>query len=238
MATFCVCFGEQAYSFTTIDYQPQEIAGVQEPYFISPISKSTVKSPVVFRIGVKQMMKFNPEVRPRRGFYRVEISDSKLTKIIAVKVIPLPDKAEAAFDLPTGDYRAKVSYVLDRNHEFEKKFRELGVVEFAVGKPYVTTKMKTSSKEVFASAMNESQNLRGVPVLNKGKLVGYRVESVQPNSVYERIGLKPNDVISKIDGAPLTSIGQLLFANLKPAVDGGSSIQVTRDGKSIVLNGR
>jgi hypothetical protein len=65
---------------------------------------------------------------------------------------------------------------------------------------------------------------------------GVEVESVEPNSAAESLGLHVGDVIEEIDGAPIDTAVQLRRA-LNRRVSSAVRIKVKRNGKSVDLNG-
>jgi len=50
-----------------------------------------------------------------------------------------------------------------------------------------------------------SMQARAVPAIENGKSIGFKLVSIQPNSVFSKIGLKPGDIITRINGYDLNS---------------------------------
>jgi serine protease Do len=77
-----------------------------------------------------------------------------------------------------------------------------------------------------AEALNLPQAGAGEPPGGRGALIA----SVQPNSPAERAGLKPGDVIEKVDGKPIATPRDLAvaIASIKP--ESQASVEVVRNG--------
>lgn len=85
--------------------------------------------------------------------------------------------------------------------------------------------------------MNElMQQARTVPSYQNGKSNGFKLFSIKPNSLYQKIGLQNGDVISKINGYELNSPDKALevYAKLKDA--GSIQVEVKRRGRDMTMN--
>jgi general secretion pathway protein C len=85
--------------------------------------------------------------------------------------------------------------------------------------------------------MNEvATQARIVPSFQNGKANGFKLFSIKPNSIYQKIGLQNGDVISKINGYEMNSPERALeiYAKLKDS----QSIQIDlkRRGKDMNMN--
>jgi general secretion pathway protein C len=85
--------------------------------------------------------------------------------------------------------------------------------------------------------MNEvATQARIVPSFQNGKANGFKLFSIKPNSIYQKIGLQNGDVISKINGYEMNSPDKALeiYAKLKDS----QSIQIDlkRRGKDMNMN--
>ncbi len=85
--------------------------------------------------------------------------------------------------------------------------------------------------------MNEvATQARIVPSFQNGKANGFKLFSIKPNSIYQKIGLQNGDVISKINGYEMNSPDKALeiYAKLKDS----QSIQIDlkRRGKDMSMN--
>nr|HEX4315230.1 hypothetical protein [Kofleriaceae bacterium] len=90
-------------------------------------------------------------------------------------------------------------------------------------------------KDLVAGAVKPGGAVRAVPVLDHGEVVGLRLGGVTPSSVPAAFGLRSNDVLTTIDGAPIRTANQVLelYAN----IDQASSVELggTRAGKPLAL---
>jgi S1-C subfamily serine protease len=76
---------------------------------------------------------------------------------------------------------------------------------------------------------------RCVPELESGRPSGYRCFEIQPGSVYDKLGLEDNDVITRVDGAPLDNPA-VAFAKLNAASLGTHeklTLTIRRGGRTI-----
>jgi general secretion pathway protein C len=68
-------------------------------------------------------------------------------------------------------------------------------------------------REVESTLENMNQiytQARAVPYFENGKTVGFRVFSIKPGSVFEKIGLQNGDVIQRVNGVEITDPGKAL----------------------------
>lgn len=72
-----------------------------------------------------------------------------------------------------------------------------------------------------------------VPYFEKGQPVGFRIYSIRPGSLYEKIGIKNNDVIRQINGYQFNSPQKALeaYSNLMSA--SSLNVSVQRGGKAV-----
>ncbi|MBC7792149.1 MAG: hypothetical protein H7Z43_00445 [Clostridia bacterium] len=85
--------------------------------------------------------------------------------------------------------------------------------------------------------MNELMTqARSVPSYQNGKSNGYKLFSIKPNSLYQKIGLQNGDVISKINGYDMSSPDKALevYAKLKDAPS--IQVDVKRRGRDLSMN--
>ena len=75
--------------------------------------------------------------------------------------------------------------------------------------------------------------VRAMPVQEQGKLMGYRVYPASNSPVFAQLGLKPGDVVTAVNGIPLTNPAQSmqLLSALKTSEQ--ISITLTRNGQSL-----
>lgn len=93
----------------------------------------------------------------------------------------------------------------------------------------------------FLAAQLENMNdlmtqARTVPSYQNGKANGYKLFSIKPNSLYQKIGLQNGDVISKINGYDLSSPDKALevYAKMKDAPS--IQVDVKRRGRDMTMN--
>lgn len=104
----------------------------------------------------------------------------------------------------------------------------------------------TVSRSDVKSQLNNYQSLlstaRAIPYTdpNTGEVMGFKVTQLQPGSLFQKLGIRPGDVIKGVNGEPVNSINKALevFANLKGSVDDidSVSISVDRGGSEQSLN--
>jgi len=93
-----------------------------------------------------------------------------------------------------------------------------------------------SLREVISdNASRLTDVLRFAPYLDQGQMVGYRVNPAQDRSMFESLGLQPNDVITDINGMALNdpSSGLQIFEALGEATM--ANVTVIRNGNPEVL---
>ncbi|MBT4265921.1 MAG: hypothetical protein HOD85_17110 [Deltaproteobacteria bacterium] len=98
---------------------------------------------------------------------------------------------------------------------------------------------RISSSEVdsqlnnFAKLMNQA---RMVPYFRKGKHHGYQVKAIDKGSLYEKLGLKNNDVIEEINGDPLDSMEKVMGMFKKLRNEREFTIKLKRRGAPLFFN--
>ena len=86
------------------------------------------------------------------------------------------------------------------------------------------------------------QTAKAIPYTDPrtGELTGFKVTNLQPGSLFQKLGIKPGDVIKGVNGESINSINRALevFANLKGSVDDIDSVNlsVERGGADQALN--
>ncbi len=104
----------------------------------------------------------------------------------------------------------------------------------------------TVSRSDVKSQLNNYQSLlstaRAIPYTDPatGEVVGFKVTQLQPGSLFQKLGIRPGDVIKGVNGEPVNSINKALevFANLKGSVDDIESVNISvdRGGSEQALN--
>ena len=85
----------------------------------------------------------------------------------------------------------------------------------------------------FATLLNQA---RMVPHFVKGKHQGYKVKAIDKGSLYEKLGLRNNDIITELNGEPLDSPERVmsLFKQLRNERE--FSVKLNRKGAPLVFN--
>lgn len=101
-------------------------------------------------------------------------------------------------------------------------------------KPLAGNKFIVDQRAVLASTANLSQILtqaRAVPYMEHGKIAGFRINSIAPNSIYAMIGLQNGDVIQQINSQALDDPGKFfqLYQGLRN--ERNISIDLLRNGR-------
>ncbi len=73
------------------------------------------------------------------------------------------------------------------------------------------------------------------PHFEAGKPTGYSVSEVVPGSLMEKLGLKNNDVIKKVNGLPISRPEEVMQAYAQLQRDSNIELEVERGGRSEVL---
>ena len=76
---------------------------------------------------------------------------------------------------------------------------------------------------------------RVIPYTVDGRLVGYRIFSIRPGSIYSRIGLKNGDIVQRVNGVTLTTPEKayLLFQQLRN--EARITIDILRAGRKVTI---
>lgn len=84
-----------------------------------------------------------------------------------------------------------------------------------------------------ADLMTTLKQARMIPHRVNGELAGFKFVSIRPNSIFSKLGFKTGDVISGVNGEPITSPtqGMELYQSLKN--EDNFQIDATRGGKSV-----
>ncbi|MBU2647101.1 hypothetical protein KKI24_20500 [bacterium] len=102
------------------------------------------------------------------------------------------------------------------------------------GKNYrITSEEVDSQLNNFAKLLNQA---RMVPYFNKGQHRGYQVKAIDKGSLYEKLGLKNNDVIEEINGEPLDSMEKVMGLFKKLRSEREFNIKLNRKGAPQFLN--
>ena len=76
---------------------------------------------------------------------------------------------------------------------------------------------------------------KATPVVEKGEIVGWRMNRIKPSSIYKDIGVKENDIIEEINGTRLDDAGKAVgFLNTLKS-EPNIQIKIRRNSRSIIL---
>ena len=64
---------------------------------------------------------------------------------------------------------------------------------------------------------------------------GFRLAAVRPGSFFERIGLRPNDVVLRVDGRPINGVEDASAAYAWLRVTNQFAVEILRDGRPVTL---
>lgn len=115
--------------------------------------------------------------------------------------------------------------------EYGKSVRKTGANSYEID---------ASDLDAALSNMAElSTQARMVPAFENGKSIGFKIFSIKPGSVYEKIGLKDGDIISKMNGYEMNDPSKLVEAYGK--LRSSSQVNLEVNGKTLeysVVSGR
>ena len=82
------------------------------------------------------------------------------------------------------------------------------------------------------------QQARAVPNIDPGTGVvdGFRLVDIQPGSIYERLGLRRNDLIKGVNGEPVNDPAKAMELYNRLRTDANVAINIERDGRQETLN--
>jgi len=66
-----------------------------------------------------------------------------------------------------------------------------------------------------------------------GEIQGFRIHSINPGSTIEKLGFKPGDIITEVDGKPMDSVGRAQELYNSAATTSDMNISILRDGNRI-----
>lgn len=102
--------------------------------------------------------------------------------------------------------------------------------------PPMAQPLDSSLRDVISeNASRLTDVIRVAPYIDQGQMLGFRVNPAQDRALFEALGLQPNDVVTDINGTPLTdpSSGLQVFQSLGEATM--ANVTVIRNGNPEVL---
>jgi type II secretion system protein C len=71
------------------------------------------------------------------------------------------------------------------------------------------------------------------PYSEDGQIRGFRIQSINPGSAFEKLGFRPGDVIAEIDGKPMDSLAKAQELYATAASTSELAITILRDGNRV-----
>jgi general secretion pathway protein C len=77
---------------------------------------------------------------------------------------------------------------------------------------------------------------KAVPHMENGQSAGFRVTEIQPDSVFQQLGLEREDVIRAVNGSPVRSVDDAIkaYGNMKTATS--FQLDLLRRGQPVTIN--
>lgn len=82
-----------------------------------------------------------------------------------------------------------------------------------------------------ASILNQARMVPNIVPGSGGRVEGFRFVSISQNSIYEKLGFKPNDVIKSVNGEPVNSPTKAMELYNALRTDSRIKLTVERDGR-------
>lgn len=82
-----------------------------------------------------------------------------------------------------------------------------------------------------SSILNQARMVPNIVPGSGGRVDGFRFVSLQPNSIYEKLGFKPGDVIKEVNGEPVNSPTKAMELYNALRTEARIKLKVERDGK-------
>jgi len=98
---------------------------------------------------------------------------------------------------------------------------------------HITSAEVEANLNDFAKLLNQA---RMVPYFRRGKHQGYQVKAIDKGSLYEKLGLKNQDIIEEINGEPLDSMEKVMGLFQKFRNEREFTIKLNRKGSSQYMN--
>lgn len=117
-----------------------------------------------------------------------------------------------------------------------KELRDATVAARSMPQLPVAAQPDTSLRDVISeNASRLTEVIRVAPYIDQGQMLGFRVNPSQDRATFEALGLQPNDIVTDINGMPLTdpSSGLQVFQSLGEATM--ANVTVIRNGNPEVL---
>ena len=103
-----------------------------------------------------------------------------------------------------------------------------------------TSQRLVLDRRALTEALNDTTRLlmqaQAVPYLNNGKLDGLRLYGVMPLGFFDKMGLRTNDIVQRINGVELQNPGMLLSLFQQLRDERGVRVELVRDSQRQTLN--
>ncbi len=113
----------------------------------------------------------------------------------------------------------------DEEEDAEGQVKKTGANEYEVDKEYIDQTMGNLSQV--------ATQARIVPSFKNGKSNGFKLFSIKPGSIYQKIGLQNGDVIQKINGYTIDSPDKALEVYSKLKTSRNVNIELLRRGRAL-----
>jgi general secretion pathway protein C len=130
----------------------------------------------------------------------------------------------------TPERRGVSSAALDNNSESENSNED--VVQIDEGTWQIRRELM---QEQFANLGSLSQQARVTPYIVQGETRGFRVTRLKANSLLQKIGLQPGDVLQKVNGSSITSPTEALQAYQQLQQAGTVRLEILRRDRASTL---
>ncbi len=165
-----------------------------------------------------------------------EVAGAKIVRIEEGKVILLDrENKEIRLVLSSVSGRGGMGVAINPFGSTEKELAKNQPVSEGIKNKEVTPVSLAAVAQTVAQNPEELKNLRVTPAVAEGKIAGYTVKNIPPNSLAAKYGFQSGDVVTKVNGIALESLSKLnaIYRSIKP----GASfvVEVVRSGTPVTL---
>lgn len=132
-----------------------------------------------------------------------------------MEYIEIPRESVITFGLKNQDTAGGDSEV-SKQGEFEYSVRREDLLKYTAD---------------LSAILNQARMVPNIVPGSGGRVEGFRFVSIQPNSVYEKLGFKPNDVIKSVNGEPVNSPTKAMELYNALRTDARIKLTVEREGR-------
>ena len=73
-------------------------------------------------------------------------------------------------------------------------------------------------------------------VMENGEIKGFRLFQFEPNSIFQKLGIKEGDVVREINGVPLNNVARTIQFLNGLRSEGNVQVSVVRNGAPVTLD--